>query len=419
VGEDHGRTGLRSRLNRRAAAFAGLVAVVVLVAVIGAVAVYRTTEETGGSPGPQVSGGQLPIMTVSEAIDAMNAGGLTSTDLIEVRGWLQPHRTPPMSCPTVTVEWTFGLGCGVQKLTISEPPDGQGPNFDAIILAGTTLPDPIATRIEQPVQAVLVGHVHDLRASLCSASARPACESRFVLDQVASVGGQAFGPSAGVVNGESDPKPRMSQARVSAALASVLRPDTQVLSMTAVSLFDAHTSFSPGLAPSGDGSQILWYVRVAGPPPVTPPMPGSHAGSGLVVLEDETGSYLGGAGWGWDPAKTGVTMPDGTVSLHTTNWLPQNICRGVGLDAVLRGSREDPRIAWLEYAQALASDLDTGRSGPAETIIWPAGFRARFTPKIEIVDAAGTVVLRDGDRVEGACVNDPDTNTKYLQPPFT
>jgi hypothetical protein len=414
VAEDRGMTGSRSKLNRRVAVFVALATALLVVSVIAAAVVYRTSQAANGSPG---AGIRLSTMSVSQAIDAMNSGGLTSTDLIAVEGWLQPDRTPPIACPTLTVDGSFGVGCGVNELTVSERPDGQGPNFDAIILAGTTLPDPIATRIEQPVQGLLVGHIHDLRASLCSANARVDCQSRFVLDQVATLDGQAIGPSVGVVNGESYPKPRLSQSQVSAALASVLRPGTQIVSMTAVSLLDAHQLFSPGLAPSGDGSQVIWYVRVAGSPPAAPSMPGSHAGSGLVVLDDATGSYLGAAGWGWDPAKAGVVMSDGTVSLHTTNWLPQDSCRGVGLDAVLRGSPDDPRVAWLESAQALPPGFPSP-SGPPVTIVWPAGYRARFTPKIEILDADGTVVLRDGDRVEGACVNDPDTNTMYLQPPF-
>jgi hypothetical protein len=417
VVEDRGGPGQRSRPGRRAAALT-LAAIIVLGFAAGMIAVYRTAQETGGSPGARASAGPLSVLTVSQAIEAMNSGDLTSTDLIAVQGWLQPDLATPFACPTVTIESEFGVApCGATKLTISEPSDGQGPNFGASILDGTTLPEPIATRIEHPVQAVVIGHVNDLRASLCSANARVDCQSRFVLDQVATLDGQAIGPSVGVVNGESYPKPRLSQGQVSAALASVLRPGTQIVSMTAVSLLDAHQLFSPGLAPSGDGSQVIWYVRVAGSPPAAPPMPGSRAGSGLVVLDDATGSYLGAAGWGWDPAKAGVVMSDGTVSLHTTNWLRQDICRGVGLDAVLRGSPDDPRVAWLESAQALPPGFPSP-SGPPATIVWPAGYRARFTPKIEILDADGTVVLRDGDRVEGACVNDPDTNTVYLQPPF-
>jgi DNA-directed RNA polymerase specialized sigma24 family protein len=44
--------------------------------------------------------------------------------------------------------------------------------------------------------------------------------------------------------------------------------------------------------------------------------------------------------------------------------------------------------------------------------------RARFTPKLEILDATDNVALRDGDAIQGACGNNPDTNTLYLEPPF-
>jgi hypothetical protein len=111
-------------------------------------------------------------------------------------------------------------------------------------------------------------------------------------------------------------------------------------------------------------------------------------------------------------------MPDGTVSLHTSNWLPGGFCAGVGLDAVLRGSPGDPRVAWLEVNLPAGYSPEASTSGPEPTVVWPAGYRARFAPNVEILDASGNVVLRDGDHIDGACGNDPDTNTLYLEPPF-
>jgi hypothetical protein len=59
----------------------------------------------------------------------------------------------------------------------------------------------------------------------------------------------------------------------------------------------------------------------------------------------------------------------------------------------LTGSPLDPRIAWLEPGGA--------------RLVWPAGFSARFTPRLEIVDRDGSVVMREGEQVSGACVAGP------------
>ena len=77
---------------------------------------------------------------------------------------------------------------------------------------------------------------------------------------------------------------------------------------------------------------------------------------------------------------------------------------------MLHGSPNDPRVAWLENKQGGQSRME---------VTWPAGYRARFSPNIEILDENGNVVLRDGDAVGGACGFDPDTGMAYLEPPFT
>lgn len=400
---------------------AGLATAILVVCVLGAALVYRAGMPAAASPTPAFSVEPPQAMNVSQAITAMAAGGLTDTDLLTVQGWLQPMPLlPVMSCPTFMPEYAFGippdLRCGATLLTLSEPQDGQGPSFKIVVLDGTSLPEQLANHPSTALQAVVVGHVHDRRASLCSAEVRSECEAAFVLDQIASLDGTALGPSFAVVRGESNPTPRMSEAQVLTALDPVLFPGSYVVSVTAVTLYDAVSAYMPAFGPSGGGDAILWYVRVTGQPPTTPPMPGAHLGSGVLVVDDLTGAFRGGGGWGWDPAKIGIVMPDGTISLRTTNWLPGGTCAGVGLDAVLRGSRDDPRVVWLEYNFAAWYSPDP--AAPEPTILWPAGYRARFTPEIEILDATGTVVLRDGDHVDGACGNDPDTNTEYLEPPF-
>ncbi len=83
---------------------------------------------------------------------------------------------------------------------------------------------------------------------------------------------------------------------------------------------------------------------------------------------------------------------------------PPQVCAGVGLDGVIRGSPTDPLIAWIEGG------------GQRLEAIWPAGYQAAFTPRLEVLDAGGRVVLRDGDRVAGGCdIGDGI----YLAPPFT
>ena len=95
------------------------------------------------------------------------------------------------------------------------------------------------------------------------------------------------------------------------------------------------------------------------------------------------------------PTAAPLVLPSGAVEA----------CGGVGISAVLRGDPHDPRVAWLV------------NNGTRVNITWPPGYRARFVPALEVLDAAGNVVLHDGDPVTGACVTaDPDL--LHLEPPF-
>lgn len=462
VARDGRRAGGRRRLFGFSRAVVGLAAAVVVVCLVGAAFVYRGSQTTGGPTpvGSTVTGptptGSLPGATASSVVSAVptgstaspqaSASGSTSqvlqvwtvseflassggtkpenTDLFAVKGWLSAQLLVPVCTPSP--EGMLGNGCNGNAWPLTETADSTSPELEVVVMNGTSLPDALTNRTSWPVQAVVVGHVRDPRASLCSTAAIDECGAAFVLDQIASLDGEALGPSVAVVNGKYEPKPNMSPAQVSAALAPVLQSGSQIVSMTAVALEDAVMSYSPGptgLVPSGGGSEVLWYVRIAGPPPLSPPMPGSSAGSGILVVSDgwgialASGTLLGGAGWGWDPSAAGMALPDGTVTLHTTNFLGPGACGGVGLEAVLRGSRDDPRLVWLEITSALPTAPDA-TPGPPQTIVWPAGYRARFTPNLEILDAGGNVVLRDGDAIGGVCYVDPDVNTYYLEPPF-
>jgi hypothetical protein len=82
-----------------------------------------------------------------------------------------------------------------------------------------------------------------------------------------------------------------------------------------------------------------------------------------------------------------------SLALHTVPF--NGNCRGVGGggDMTIRGDAADPWLAW-----------EIGPGGGRQDIWWPAGYTARFNPKVEILDPTGRVVLRDGDLIPaGAC----------------
>jgi len=70
-------------------------------------------------------------------------------------------------------------------------------------------------------------------------------------------------------------------------------------------------------------------------------------------------------------------------------------CAGISLNATLAGDPSDPRLAWLVQP-----------GGKRIDVVWPPGFTARFVPTLEILDAAGTVVFRAGDPIDGGCTGD-------------
>ena len=78
---------------------------------------------------------------------------------------------------------------------------------------------------------------------------------------------------------------------------------------------------------------------------------------------------------------------------------PVTECGGVGGGVViLRGDPSDPHLTW-------ETALDgSGR----QEVVWPPGYRVRFTPKAEVFDATGGLIARDGDQVPGGgCVVGP------------
>ena len=108
-----------------------------------------------------------------------------------------------------------------------------------------------------------------------------------------------------------------------------------------------------------------------------------------------------------------MPLTPGEIALPTERPIPLEPgvgtpCAGVGLGAVLHGDASDPRAAWL---------VDTSH-GTRIDVVWPPGYRARFAPNLEVLDASEVVVLRAGDVVTGAC-GTADPGILLLEPPFS
>ena len=414
----------------------GLVAVAILVAGLALRSTPASSPAIGGLP-KTVDG--LTVETVSQVLAAEASGSPQGDGLIAVEGWLNPMPLP--GCPYESPHPALEDSCTSRKLLLTETRQElviiettsdsttisanapAAPYLYARELAGVSIDslpggDDTKPNTYRPLQAVLVGHFHDARAAECGADQRASCDSAFVADQLAWLDGRSLGPNLWV-GGDSTGavlKPRLTPDGVVAALRPSLDPADAVVSMAVVTLGDITTLTGKGLQASGNGADLLWYVRVAGPSPRFPPMAWGAGDSGWMVLDDASGRLRGAGGWGFVSVATGSFPPSprpslsgGLFALPTTDWLAGGACAGVGLEAVLHGSPNDPRVAWLE-------DKLGGQSRTEVT--WPAGYRARFSPNIEVLDENGNVVLREGDAVGGACGFDLDTGMAYLEPPF-
>lgn len=98
------------------------------------------------------------------------------------------------------------------------------------------------------------------------------------------------------------------------------------------------------------------------------------------------------------------TLAPGEIALPTfqaeMNGRPVG-CGGIGYnpgDAVIHGSPDDPALAWIVF----------GWDGHRENLLWPPGYRARFTPWLEVLDPNGRVVAREGEFATGGCGMPPD-----------
>ena len=117
--------------------------------------------------------------------------------------------------------------------------------------------------------------------------------------------GLAFGPlrapggpgvSIGKDSAGAELKPHHSTDEVVTALRASLSADDRVVSISVARLIDFKAI--AGDQPSGNGDDLLWYVRFAGPAPAFPPMAWGAGDSGWMVLDDASGRLRGAGGLG-------------------------------------------------------------------------------------------------------------------------
>jgi hypothetical protein len=92
------------------------------------------------------------------------------------------------------------------------------------------------------------------------------------------------------------------------------------------------------------------------------------------------------------------TLAPGEISLPTfleeVDGHPQ-LCAGSWYEGDVRvhGSPDDPALTWIVFAD----------DGHRENLLWPPGYRARFTPTLEVLDPLGRVYAREGDPAHDHC----------------
>lgn len=97
------------------------------------------------------------------------------------------------------------------------------------------------------------------------------------------------------------------------------------------------------------------------------------------------------------PTPAGSLNP-GEVWVPVADWRGPDgqplLCAGGGLvgDYRLHGSPRDARVVWMIEPNGNRTEL-----------AWPVGYRARFSPNLELVSDGGTVVGREGSLVTDGC----------------
>lgn len=151
------------------------------------------------------------------------------------------------------------------------------------------------------------------------------------------------------------------------------------------------TSVIPGLA-SGRTRPMLRPASIA------------DAARLAVVLGLLAGGCVGSGGGQAAAISPSLPLAAGEHALPEiqmgANGLPLEACAGVAYmnKVVIHGSAEDPALAWIVFPD-----------GTRVNLVWPLGFRARFVPKLEVLNASGRVVAREGDLATGGCGMGPNS----------
>lgn len=110
-------------------------------------------------------------------------------------------------------------------------------------------------------------------------------------------------------------------------------------------------------------------------------------------------TLLAGCAAAGSPTLPLPTLAPGEVALPEylaeVGGAPQ-LCAGVawvGFPVVVDGSRDDPALTWIVF----------GNDGHRENLLWPPGYRARFTPSLVVLDPTGQAVAREGEYATGGC----------------
>jgi hypothetical protein len=182
---------------------AQVVAVLAVVGVIGVVFVgaLALTSPTGGPP-TKVDG--LPVMTVSQVLDARAAGGLRDQQVAVGGYWSASDIVPPCAPPTTT-PGALEMYCedGLSGITQLDEPSAVLDSAGVARASGPRLTPYIPASVEglgdlgpgstawgpgdghAPVPIVVVGHFDDPLAADCRPEARQTCLDRLVVDKIA------------------------------------------------------------------------------------------------------------------------------------------------------------------------------------------------------------------------------------------
>jgi hypothetical protein len=118
------------------------------------------------------------------------------------------------------------------------------------------------------------------------------------------------------------------------------------------------------------------------------------------------------ATWVATSSGTGLPTPGPTPPVIALPTVTDLACSAIGVGGwTITGSPSDPQVVWLVSGDGTRM---------ATKLVWPPGYRARFNPDLQILDANGLVVYLDGDQVLSGCDQGPSSDpqsTMLILPP--